>query len=466
MRSEALEDLEVFLDAYEHHPGRYLYRTRAALDSIELKLAESIRQKDSISYDEFYLSLLQTLIFLKDAHTDLSRGPRYSANPNSTSLLPFRYKIIGDEVYITDTLAEATGDLLFSKILAIDSIPVETLLDYFFKYTTADNDNELYKRRFNERIFGRNYNFFFEQKAEYLITVCTLSGDTIEKNIQGIENYKLKADPLTPPLLTSFDLENDLAILTVNTFNYRRIVEANFDFHEFIDTFFAKVRKYKIGNLVVDLRDNYGGSSVLAMSLYAYLAADDFAWIDHSFTDLDGSEDFTMFTQHPNGDYPFFNSHDTIRVGSRLKLTNGPDSKETISATEIPFGPKQKRKNITKNKYYGDLYVLTSGITFSAGSIFAAKCIDRENTILIGEPTGSAAGIFCAGGFLSVSLPNSEFRFNLPVMERHVAISSPDIDPYQPLNPNYLTSATLSDLIDGIDTELKVVYELLQKERN
>lgn len=135
------------------------------------------------------------------------------------------------------------------------------------------------------------------------------------------------------------------------------------------------------------------------MGLYAYLSPLDFKWIDHSFTCLDGSEKFARFSQYPDGQYHFLENHDTLRIShDRLKVTNGLESQPMQSSTQIPSGPMRKMKDISRNKYNGNLFVLTSGLTFSAGSIFASKCAERESTIIIGEPTGSAAGVFCGGG--------------------------------------------------------------------
>ena len=458
---ELEKDLSVFIDIYEHHPGKFLYRTKSEIDSVKKEL--SLNLKDSISYDEFYLDLLQALVFLKDGHTGLSLGNRYSVTKRSKTTLPFRYKILDGKVYIIDTLSAGLNNLMYSKIISVNEIPIDSILSIFFKYTTADNNNTIYRKRYNERIFGQNIDFFYGVRDKYKIECVSLDGDTITQSVSGIKDYDLKNKSKEPqPLNSYFDHENNLAILTVNTFNYRKIVLSGFDFHDFIDGFFKQVKKEKIKNVAIDIRENYGGSGALAMCLYAYICPQDFKWMDYSYTYFDGSENFAQFSQYKDGQYPFLKNHDTLQRDDRIKLTNGLDSKATMSSTKIPFGPKMKIKDISKNKFYGDVYILTSGITFSAGSIFASKCRERENTIIVGEPTGSASGVFCGGGILTIRLPNSGFKVELPTMERHISISQ-NFNPVQPVNPDYLVIKNIDDIKQGDDLELRKIHELINK---
>ncbi|MEO0734710.1 MAG: hypothetical protein AAFZ52_17880, partial [Bacteroidota bacterium] len=115
-RAEAEADARVFLDVYAHHPGRLLYRTQAEIDSLKQSLL--INLPDSISYDDFYLTLLQSIVFLKDGHTDLSPGPTYSKAKSSSTTLPFRYAILNDKIHIIDTLTAGLNDLLYAHLIS------------------------------------------------------------------------------------------------------------------------------------------------------------------------------------------------------------------------------------------------------------------------------------------------------------------------------------------------------------
>lgn len=454
------DDLGVFIDALDHHPGKYLYRTTAEIDSLKESVIKQVT--DSISYDDFYLHLLESLCFLNDGHTGLSLGSAYGQVKRSHTTLPFRYKIIDDNIYIIDTIGPLKHDLLFNKIISINGITSDSLLSVCYKYTTADNGNSHYKKRYNERLIGQNFDFFFGPFDSYEITFVSTSNDTVQQTVSGIKNYGEKLNMTTPnPLCCMFDKNHDLSILTVNTFDYRRIIDAGQDFHKFIDFFFKKTRKEGIKNIVIDVRENWGGSSGLAMGLFAYISPTDFKWVDYSMSYLDGNEDFAMHSQYPSGHYPFLQHHDTVRINDKINVSNGIDSRPIHSCTTIPAGPKQKMKNISKNKFNGNVYVLTSGITFSAGAVFASKCQTLKNVQIIGEPTGSSAGVFCAGGYLRVTLPKSGFIIELPMMERHIAL--PDTtDIHEPVKPDHLVIEDIMHYVQKSDPAINKVYELIK----
>ncbi len=460
---EAIEDLEVFLDVLNHHPGVGHYQNGTLVDSLSASLREEIG--DSISYHQFYLNLLHSLTLLKDGHTGISLGSQLSTIKRSPTTLPFRYKIIGQEIFVVDILDLEQRDFLYTKIVSINHIPSDSILATCYKYTTADDGNIFYKKRYNERIFGQNFDFFFGPCDQYELIAITPKNDTIRKKIKGITDYEaIMKETQSKPLDCLYDVKNNLAKLQINTFQYRGILESGQNFHDFIDVFFIEVRKKKIENIVIDLRENWGGSSLLAMGLFAYLSPVDFNWVDYSLTYLDGSEAFAKHSQHPDGHYNFFKNHDTIRMEDfKLKVINGLDSKPIQSSTKIPFGPKKKIKDISKNKFYGNIFILTSGITFSAGSVFASKCAQLEKVKIIGEPTGGASGQFCGGGYLIVSLPHSEFKFELPIMERHFAIPDERADPKTPLKPDFMIKKDIHTFISNIDPEMEKVYELIQE---
>lgn len=456
---ELQADLDVFLDVYDHHPGLHLYHTLEETDSVKAALQHLIQ--NGTSTEVFYTELLRALTFLGDGHTGISPGAVYGETFPGNRIIPFGFRILRDTVYISALKTGSYSECLFSRLLSVNGVDADSLLRHMYALTCADNQNHIFKQAFTERTFGRNLSYFFGATACYEMVCLSPAGDTIITQVNSVSKQDLPVSPSVPPLHSVIDSEHDLAILTINTFQYPLLVDAGTDFHSFLDKFFKMVRRKKIGHVVIDLRENYGGSSVLALSVFAYLSPEDFRYMDHSFTSLDGSESFARFTPYPDGHYPFFNTHDTTAAGNRLLVSNGEDSKEIFSANTIPFGPKKKLRDITANKYDRKLYVLTSGMTFSSASVLTAKCAERPNTTLIGEPTGSAAGVFCGGGFLYVTLPHSGFRVELPYMERHVALTDPDTDPHLPVMPDHWIDIHQADLMEGRDPVLEKVYELI-----
>ena len=61
-----------------------------------------------------------------------------------------------------------------------------------------------------------------------------------------------------------YHVENNIAILTIHSFGQTDIKNAKQNFRKFIDGAFADLKTKNIQNLIVDLRDNTGGSDLNA----------------------------------------------------------------------------------------------------------------------------------------------------------------------------------------------------------
>ncbi len=87
----------------------------------------------------------------------------------------------------------------------------------------------------------------------------------------------------------AIDRENDLGIFTLRGCNY------NEEYQSTLDAFFAEVFEYEISNVVVDLRGNGGGNSLVANEFLRYIDVDQyklwgfavrFGWYLHKTTTL------------------------------------------------------------------------------------------------------------------------------------------------------------------------------------
>lgn len=169
------------------------------------------------------------------------------------------------------------------------------------------------------------------------------------------------------------DPEHDLAILTLTA------CINNEEYRQCLREMFTEVREQKIGNIVVDLTNNGGGNSSVATEFIKYLDVDSYRqW---------------AFDQ---------------RLGWFLIR-----HKETEIANP----------RIEELTFDGQLYLLTSGSTFSSAMNFAEYVKDNQLGTIIGEASGNAPDSYGdistfrlphSGLFLSVSIKNWYRIGNLP----------------------------------------------------
>jgi len=186
--------------------------------------------------------------------------------------------------------------------------------------------------------------------------VTAMPGDFLLYEDYKVYNGLDTEDSGEPEPFVRFDIlpERDLAVLTLTECNY------NSEYKSCVKEMFTQVREQGIGNVCVDLRDNGGGNSLVANEFIRYLDTESYR--DSSCTQRLG---------------PF----------------------------AFDWGGEIENERYEELLFHGDVYVLTSGSSFSSAMLFAEFICDNGLGTLIGEPPGNDPN-----GYGDVSLfrmPNS-----------------------------------------------------------
>lgn len=460
------EDVIVFISALkEVHPGLDLYLNQSEIDSLfeELKAIQA-----GVGLKDFYKLLLQTITELNDGHTDLDEGKLYrEAYPYLQETIPFEFYVVNGEIYISKNHGGISDDLENSHVLAINGKSSKEILETLYTLTPSDGNNTGFKEAYNEKILGRQFAKFIESSIKYTFEIEQPNNSVKTINVNAVHDstiHKRHNDPA--PLTFSLNKSENYGILTVNTFQYRLIEGSGIDFHKFLKQSFVELRKSKVDNLIIDLRENYGGDNILALTLYSYLTEGEFTAMSPSFTKLCDTISVSRYSNFPNGNYPYKRTHEiTFMDDGTYELKNGIDSKESYNSDFIYKGPNKKPENISKNKFSGTVYCLTSGLTFSAAANFSTLLSRNENALFIGQETGGSNGFFCGGGFYIVTLPNSQFVLQIPYMRRRVA-KSENSEKGIGVIPDYQLDRELKITHKGEDSELMKAIEIIKTTTN
>ena len=151
------------------------------------------------------------------------------------------------------------------------------------------------------------------------------------------------------------DVKNSIATLTLDTCTFNDV------YKETLRSFFDEVKTNKIRNLIVDLRNNGGGNSLVANEFMRYLAVNQYK---------EASSDLRMgpFTSH--------------------------------SAPDVIQNDKYEGYN-----FDGQIYVLTSVQTFSSAMMFAMYIKDNNLGQVVGEASGNNPSSY--GDVVCFRLPES-----------------------------------------------------------
>ena len=177
------------------------------------------------------------------------------------------------------------------------------------------------------------------------------------------------------------DTENGIGIFSLESCQY------NDEYKKVVKEFFKAVDEAGIEHIIIDLRNNGGGSSMVADHFLRYV-------------DIDG----------------FYTWADNVRVG------------DFLIKDERTF---QKNGRLDP-QYSGDLYVLTNTLTYSAAMDFTMDIMDNDLGTVVGEASGNLPDSY--GDILCFQTPNSHLQFSISYKRW---FRTDESKTGQPLEPDY-----------------------------
>lgn len=439
----ASEDLKKDVDFAYHklqklHPNLYWYISKEKLDKKFDSLKSSINQP--LKPNEFYLKLAPVIAEVREGHLRLVPLEKKFTKKetkklkNQKGLLGrFNYVIEGEHLYLKDN-AEKVGNLkVGSEILKINDVPVADILKKYKPMVTSDGYNTTYHkyslaRRFNT-FFTLEYGILDSVKIESRYQdkietqVVKRESKTAKEKKKEKQDKKLTEEKKTKgynPITRSFNRnlqflakDSSIAIIKIKSFSgtYSR---------KFYKETFSTLKKAGTRYLIIDIRDNLGGSLAEINNLYSYFAGEKFKFIK----DMEVSSRTSVFATDYLSNFPSFTkplgviSYPFYMIGS-VFITQKEGNKYYMR----DLFPYKKPK---KDSFHGKTYVLINGSSFSASSVISAKFKADQLATLVGEETGGANDGTVAGIYSTQKLPYSKMKLpiGLFLIQPNIAFSN------------------------------------------
>jgi C-terminal processing protease CtpA/Prc len=212
---------------------------------------------------------------------------------------------------------------------------------------------------------------------------------------------------------------------------------------------FRRIRKDGIDNLVIDIRNNGGGKVDNYTSLARYLKDQPFRVADSAFS----------MRRNFNGYGRYFQSNEINWLAMKLFVTGKKEGVHHFRYWENHvFHPRKK------NHYNGQVYMIISGPTFSASTLFCNTLKGQRNVTLVGEETGG--GAYGNSGLMipHVTLPGTGIRVRVPLF-RVVQYQHPP-KTGQGVQPDIHVPPTVEAVTRGRDLKMEKVRSLIQESRS
>ena len=363
---------------------------------------------------DYYKTLMEMCAKLKDAHTNVYTPDELDNEFYARPLL--RSRLIEDKVLLIDIYDEnlaQNGLAIGQEVVEIDGIPVKEYAERNVKpFQSAATPQDMQTRLFDYALFSGSAN------SPLNLTLRDTKENLIKKIIPRVAPQERgKKIPFS-----AFEfkmLPSNIAYVALNTFG-------NNSPAEMFAKNFSEISK--ADSLIIDLRNNGGGSSGVGYSVLSFL-------VNQSFK---GSKWYTR-------EY-----HPTYRAWGRPDKTFGNEDAYEYKIEEI----KRIRGENTE-PFLKPVVVLTSPRTFSAAEDFLVAFKPLNRGLIIGEPSGGSTG-----QPLVISLPGGG---SARICSKHDTF--PDGTSFVGVGifPDITVAPKVSDVINGKDTVLEAALQELRK---
>jgi hypothetical protein len=467
-------DLRLLLDIRRKaNSGLLRYRSEKQLDSLYNWAFDEVRKPLRII--DFYKIMLQLADFEGSVHnyTEVDSGV-LSFLKRQKSFFPYPLIYIDGQIIFDGQDAPVP---VGSRIMSVNGISAVNLMQSFYKYYPADGFTVTKKRSASvDRSFGLNYLLEYGLSDTYQVEYIPPNNNATKKITlpavsldQRTENVKKRYSAGVNDLIDyktqepySFKMVRpSVAVLNLRWFG---MVTGEEDpgfkvYVRFLDRVFNEIHNKNVTNLIIDIRNNPGGSDPTFEQPVRYLT-------DHSFKENIRANIIFDPDSLPYEEYFWGVSTSapmdsiSLRMGKRFLKERFPVHSGGVSYQNQKYNPVYDPKSPAFN---GNIYLLVNENVASAASHFASlvKAYAKNVTVVGVETVG---GYYVHNGHspLVYELPESKIKTQFSIV--YVVQDAPE-KPDQPegrgIIPDYEVWPTLPDFFLHRDTQLEFVLGLI-----
>jgi hypothetical protein len=504
----SVEDLKddvdfLFKNLEKNFPRLYDY---IAEDDLRVKISEFKTQLEPMNSADFYQRLLPLVAEIRQGHLlirrpftirDKAERKKYRRAKEEYDDLNLAY--IENGVYIEKTYGDLDSLLVGSQVMALDSVSTGDLIEQWKYKITSDGFNTT----FQTPIIAENLLTFYRydvgrtdsielhlQKSDSLFTK-KLRIVLTEKDNNSIENDTLtsskeKDSLISPKKLTKAEKrkqkkerkekmrdqlkrgyngrtkedtrefrfigkDTNVAYLKIRSFS-----GGDRWSRKFYEETFHLIDSLKTENLVLDLRDNTGGSLKEIGDLYSYLAKDEFQFIQP----MEAKKRLVITRSMWSGKNSFFGGF-FRSIATPFTFTIDLVKSKKKDGVVYHRNKYSKINEPQPNAFKGNVYVLINGSSYSASSVISTNLHGSQRAVFLGEETGGAYNGTVAGIGMSKYLPNSQIL--VPVWMMHLETPYKEEPNGYGVKPDIEVKQSLEDFFEGKDTVLERALEEIQQ---
>ena len=464
-------------------PKLYWYISKKELDYKFDSLKSTITKP--ITSFEFYKKLSPVVASVRQGHLTTSPSKKMLSKAEIKALKDkgtspfsqFDFEIINDKMYVIKNKSDNKTIQIGAEVVAVNGKKVSELTAGYYALFTSDGYNKTFKRKRMSYMFPAFYNnengiqdsinYTFKQNDSlHVICIKRKKIELLKSNktktkvaviiLDAKQKKKVKKDKSTYGYdentktnnreFKFIEKDSSVALLTIKHFDLGKP-------SRFYEESFGKMQLNQTKTLIIDLRNNPGGSLNEISHLYSYLSDSTYVFLDP----YEVTSKTTLVEKTPFSEFsllakivimPFYAPVVFFKVH---KKENGYYSSNQQS----------KPRTINSNAFKGKVYVMINGGSFSASSIISSNLKGSKRATFVGEETGGAYNGTVAGIMPTIKLPNSKIKIKIGLLVvapfYKTTLEGHGIFPDKEIIP------TIADYASGKDPELNWILEDIKK---
>jgi|GEM_PF-1441504 len=430
------------------HPGLYTYTSKPQLDALWDNISTQLDA--AMTPLQFFRLLMPLHRAIGNNHTKIYPPENYvKALTTDLPRLPLRLYWYQDSLFVTEDVSRENQIGQGSQIISINGEDALAVFRFLANQLTTDGLNLSYPYTLTGLGFSRYYGYYKGTPEEFLIEYITPDGIQKKAHLKGISvpeimaNREARIKPLPPKDKLHFEVQNGVGILRLSTFQIDP--SSNLSpkaYKALLKSTFSQLESAKIKTLILDLRDNGGGYPEAANHLLSYLISE----IVYPSKSEHALVDAIPQPHHYEEDMFFKHFH-------RQPLKWDGEYYQVKGAAQT----KVKPSSLT---FTGKLLVLINSRCASATTELLGQIASHCSATFIGEETGGNPATQVASDLLSLILPNSKLKVQVPVIRSVMNVNFENkgygVQPDLPFRPR------MEDILSGKDTLLEFALELAQ----
>lgn len=400
------------------HPAVFRYHTPAswanAVASVNAWAAEPRTR------GEAFVAFSRLVASMRCGHTYLSfwNQPRVVHHwlTDGSDKLPFEYDLIeGDRWVVNRSATFARGDsaavLPGDTVLSVNGVSTQALVAELLPLIRADGDNDGKRRAlldFRHRKEFEAIDVFLpllhppvngrytivRQRAARTDTVVVASMPSAERRKTAL--------PLVPERpWHELTRVGAVAVLRVDRFDYGR---ESAKWEPFVKETFRQLKRDSVQALVLDLRENEGGSDEGAEFLLRHLTRRDIP--------LPPLRRYVAYDTVPAALRPVLDTWDNGFYDRRGRVA--PKGDGTFDLREDGAWPLRIPR--AADAFTGQVFVVTSYVNSSASHLMLRLLARQPGITLVGDPTGGSLRAHTGGQLFFARFPGTGFEVDLPLI--------------------------------------------------